>query len=75
MATMEVPDAPWIREAERNGYPSSPPVECPCCGKDCTTVYKDAYGDVFACNWCVEIQDADEWAEEQRESSRPDWEE
>ena len=68
-----IPDAPWIREAERNGMPSSEPVSCPCCGEECTTIYADQYGNVFACNWCLMEQDADEWAEEQREAERDEF--
>ena len=70
---MTSPDAPWIREAERDGYPDPPPVECPCCGEECTTIYANQYGEVFACNWCLIEQDAGEWAEEEKERSRPDW--
>ena len=68
----ELPDAPWIREAERDGYPSPEPVHCPCCGEECTTIYANSYGDVFACNWCLMEQDAWEWAEESKEESKPD---
>lgn len=73
MALNSIPDAPWIREEERDGYPSVPPVYCPCCGEECTTVYGNSYGEIFACNWCVKEKDADDWAEEERENSRPDW--
>lgn len=69
----DLPDAPWIRDAERNGYPSTEPVYCPICGKECTTIYKDINSEVFACNWCLEEQDADEWQAQEKESSRPDW--
>ena len=69
----ELPDAPWIRQAERDGYPSTPPVYCPVCGEECLTIYTDLNGEVFACNHCLEELDAGEWAEEQREASRPDW--
>ena len=49
----QIPDAPWIRDAELNGYPSDPPVECPCCGEECNTIYADQYGNVFACEHTV----------------------
>ena len=29
---MSLPDAPWIRDAELNGLPEDPEVECPVCG-------------------------------------------
>ena len=69
----QIPDAPWIREAEMYGMPSPDPVYCPICGEECETIYKDRYGDVFACNWCLDSMDAGDWAEREKESSRPDW--
>lgn len=68
-----VPDAPWIRDAEMNGYPSPDPVYCPLCDEECLTIYRDRYGTVFGCDRCIEEQDAGEWAEEERLASRPDW--
>ena len=68
----QIPDAPWIRKAERDGV-GDPPVCCPCCEEECTTIYRDQWGNVFACNKCIEEQDAWEWAEEERLASRPDW--
>ena len=68
-----IPDAPWIREAERDGYPSPEPVYCPVCGEECETIYADMNGTVFACDRCLLEQDAGEWAEEEKERSRPDW--
>ena len=72
---MTIPDAPYIVEAERDGYPSREPVTCPCCGEECETIYADQYGNVFGCEQCVMTQDADEWAEEQREAEREEFEE
>ena len=66
----QIPDAPWIRDAELNGYPSDPPVECPCCGEECNTIYADQYGNVFACDRCLMTQDAWEWAEEEKEKDK-----
>ena len=71
----QIPDAPWIRKAEQEGTDYIPPVYCPCCGEECTTIYADIYGNVFACNWCLMEQDAWEWAEEQKESEREEFEE
>ena len=70
----QIPDAPWIRKAETDGV-GDPPVHCPCCEEECTTIYRDQWGNVFACNKCIEEQDAWEWAEEERLASRPDWKE
>lgn len=69
----QIPDAPWIREAEMNGAPSPEPVECPICGAECETIYRDRYGTVFGCDICIEEQDAGEWSEEEKLASRPDW--
>jgi hypothetical protein len=70
----QIPDAPWIREAERYGMPPyEDPPKCPICGEHCDTVYMDINGDVFACNNCLHEKDAYDWEEEQRELNRPDW--
>lgn len=70
----QIPDAPWIRDAEMNGPPEPEPVYCPVCGEECETIFADMYGNVFACNECLVEQDAGEWAEEQREADMPDGE-
>ena len=67
-----IPDAPWIREAERDGFGDPDPVECPICGEECDTIYADQNGDVFGCDRCVMTQDAWDWREEQREADRDD---
>ena len=69
----QIPDAPWVREAERDGYPADPPVICPCCGEECLVVYMDRYKNVFACDRCIVEEESWEWAEEEREASKPDW--
>ena len=66
----QLPDAPWIRDAELNGYPSNDPVRCPFCGEECDTIYADMYGNVFACDQCLIEQDAWQWQEDQREADR-----
>ena len=70
-----IPDAPYIREAERYGMPPyEDPPECPCCGSSrAHTFYMGQNGDVFACDQCLREQDVWEWQDEQREASRPDW--
>ena len=64
----QIPDAPWIRKAERDGYPEPEPVYCPCCGEECETFYANQYGDIFACDQCLMTQEAWEWAQEQKEN-------
>lgn len=70
-----MPDAPWIRQAERFGIPGPEPVKCPCCGEECETIYKDQYGNPFACDMCVIEQEAWEWNEAEKLASGPEWEE
>lgn len=70
---MQIPDAPWIREAERDGMPSPPPVYCPVCGEECNTIFMDRDREVFACDVCIREMDAGEWQEEERLADRPDW--
>ena len=54
----QIPDAPWIRDAELNGYPSPEPVKCPICGDDADTFFLQD-GFVIGCNRCVTETDAD----------------
>lgn len=57
-----IPDAPDIQMAERTGYPGPRKIVCcPVCGEECETLYKDAWGEIFACDRCVEEVDA--WEE------------
>lgn len=69
----QLPDAPYIQEAERYGLPPyDEPPKCPCCGENANTIYMDQYGNVFACDMCLREQDAYDWEMEEREMSRPD---
>ncbi len=55
----EIPDAPWIREAETYGPPDSEPLPlCPVCGEECETFYTDPEGTVLGCEHCVRAQDS-----------------
>lgn len=68
----QIADAPYIREAETYGPPEAETVYCPVCGEECLEIYADMNGDVFGCERCIMIQDANEWLEEKREAERPD---
>ena len=68
----QLPDAPWIRDAELNGYPADDPVKCPVCGEETDTLYEANNGEIFGCDHCVRMRDAYEWQEEQIEQSRGD---
>ena len=67
----QIPDAPWVRDAEMYGPPYDE-VICPCCGEECETIYSDQNGTVFACDKCLEQQDAWDWKQEQIEAERPE---
>lgn len=56
---------PEITNAQRTGYPHGEPAypHCPVCGKECETIYRDKYGEIFACDECVKKQDAAECEE------------
>ena len=53
--TQQIPDAPWIRDAELNGVPfDDEPVYCPLCGaEDPEKLYK-IDGEIIGCSECVE---------------------
>ena len=63
----DVPDAPWIRDAERNGVPECDAVRCPICGMECDTIYLIDGVTPVGCENCIETKDAYEWADENRE--------
>lgn len=70
----QLPDAPYIREAERFGMPpydDDPEPTCPICGNECEIIYKDKDGTEFGCEHCIRTTDAREWAEEHKEE--PDY--
>lgn len=64
----QIPDAPWIREAETYGVPpyDEPDTRCPVCGQDCETIYTDQAGNALGCDMCILRCDAAEWNDEQR---------
>ena len=64
----QIPDAPWIRDAENNGWGDPDPPVCPVCGEECETIYMDMYRNVFACDRCLVEKDAWEWREEQMDA-------
>jgi len=63
----QIPDAPWIREAELYGVPDRDPVRCPICGAEADTIYTDKNGDALGCEWCVSCEDAFDWWDEHGE--------
>ena len=61
----QIPDAPWIREAEMYGLPSEEYPDCPVCGKECRTIYLDG-SYAIGCEHCIKEVDAADWLEEQK---------
>lgn len=57
----DLPDAPWIRDAEINGMPEDPPPLCPVCGEEAEDYYIDLAGDIIGCENCVRRKDAYEY--------------
>ena len=68
----QIPDAPWIREAEMYGYPEPKPVKCPVCGEECETIYMDFDRNVFGCDECILKKDAWDWMADELDASRPE---
>jgi hypothetical protein len=68
----DLPDAPWIRDAELNGYPEPDAVKCPVCGEECDDIYEDRNGDVCGCDQCMRRRAAWDWWEEQ-DHGGDDW--
>ena len=59
----QLPDAPWIREAEMHGVPEPPPpVRCPVCRRECEWIFLDAKtDDPVGCDECIRKYPADDW--------------
>ena len=53
----QIPDAPWIRDAEINGMPDGDDVYCPVCGaENPETIYLQG-GEILGCDECVKRVD------------------
>lgn len=65
---MDLPDAPWIREAELYGVPEAEDVYCPVCGEENPEYfYTDGTGiDVVGCSCCIKRYDPWKWTAEHR---------
>jgi len=65
MGLEDIPDAPWIREAERWGAPPYGPededVFYPICGKEAQEFFFDCDHEIFGCDQCVTSKDAWEY--------------
>ena len=55
----DIPDAPWIREAEVYGMPEAETIYCPICGaEDPEDLWTDSDGEVVGCECCLKRVDA-----------------
>ena len=63
----ELSDHPIVANLLATGDPyGRSPVypRCPACGKECDTFYRNRFGSTFACENCVQIEDAEYlWAD------------
>jgi hypothetical protein len=57
----DIPDAPWIRDAELNGYPENETIYCPVCGAEDPEEFIIIDGDVCGCENCTKRVDAYDW--------------
>ena len=60
----DLPDAPWIRDAEINGYPEAEDIKysCPVCGADEPEDFIiDDSGDIIGCDCCCKRRNAYEY--------------
>ena len=70
----DLPDAPWIREAETYGMPPyDPEPKCPICYSECETLFRQyngttrTKGDVLGCEHCVTTENAWDYRAEHEE--------
>lgn len=63
----QLPDAPWIRDAELNGVgPDDPPPKCPVCYEECEQIYfYKGCRDALGCDRCIDWMDAWDWKQDQ----------
>ena len=60
---IQLPDAPWIRDAELNGADERPDVTCPCCGSTAEQFVIDENHEVLGCDRCTSKMDVWDWWE------------
>lgn len=49
----DLPDAPWIRDAETNGVPCVEKPKCPVCGSDDSDYFYADGSEVVGCDCCL----------------------
>lgn len=64
-ANMDIPDAPWIRDAETYGMPEAEDVSCPVCyAENPEWIMTDACYEEICCSECAEQVDAWDYMDE-----------
>ena len=70
----QIPDAPYIREAEMYGMPPyDPEPKCPICYRECETLFRQydgvtrTKGDVLGCEHCITTENAWDFLAEHKE--------
>lgn len=58
---VQIPDAPWIRQAENDGADAAPDVYCPICNAENPECFYVSDGQVSGCSECTESVDPYEW--------------
>lgn len=62
----DLPDAPWVRDAELNGMPFTPQPGCPVCGWDePEEFYINEYHEIIGCDHCVKAVEAYDYRTEE----------
>ena len=67
--TQQIPDAPYIRDAELFGMYDGPEVTpvCPVCGALGPDDFYEQDGEIIGCSECVKCKDAYEWVADHME--------
>lgn len=63
---IDLPDAPWIRDAEINGMPEDRTIYCPMCGAESPDQFIIQEGEVIGCECCTKRVSAYGWYADHR---------
>lgn len=67
MSTIDLQDAPWIKQAELFGMPEAEEIDysCPICGEEKPEDFCfNNYGEIIGCNCCCHFRNAYEYTAE-----------
>lgn len=56
----DLPDAPWIRDAEQNGMPEPDSYVCPICGAENPERFFLQSEDIVGCSDCIDDEQAED---------------